>query len=102
MSDYEPLNEEQRKVRNAVLIGVGVGVVSTALIMWRVNAKHIALVKEYAKHIALVEEYANSVDATNKILTRILITEGKVVDVALKAGETLADVTSIHPMIPIS
>ena len=33
MSDYEPLNEEQRKVRNAVLIGVGVGVVGTALIM---------------------------------------------------------------------
>ena len=92
MSDYEPLNEEQRKVRNAVLIGVGVGVVGTALIMWRVNAKHISLVKEYA----------NSVDATNKILTRILVTEGKVVDVALKAGETLADVTSIHPMIPIS
>ena len=92
MSDYESLNEEQRKVRNAVLIGVGVGVVSTALIMWRVNAKHISLVKEYA----------NSVDATNKILTRILVTEGKVVDVALKAGETLADITSIHPMVPIS
>ena len=92
MSDYEPLNEEQRKVRNAVLIGVGVGVVGTALIMWRVNAKHISLVKEYA----------NSVDATNKILTRILVTEGKVIDVALKAGETLADVTSIHHMIPIS
>ncbi len=92
MSDYEPLNEEQRKVRNAVLIGVGVGVVGTALIMWRVNAKHISLVKEYA----------NSVDATNKILTRILVTEGKVVDVALKAGETLADITSIHPMVPIS
>ena len=90
MSDYEPLNEEQRKVRNAVLIGFGVGVVGTALIMWRVNAKHISLVKEYA----------NSVDATNKILTRILVTEGKVVDVALKAGETLADITSIHPMIP--
>ena len=92
MSDYESLNEEQRKVRNAVLIGVGVGVVSTALIMWRVNAKHISLVKEYA----------NSVDATNVILTKILISEGKVVDVALKAGETLADITSIHPMIPIS
>ena len=92
MSDYEPLNEEQRKVRNAVLIGVGVGVVGTALIMWGVNTKHVALVKEYA----------NSVDATNKILTRILVTEGKVVDVALKAGETLADVTSIHPMVPIS
>ena len=92
MSDYEPLNEEQRKVRNAVLIGVGVGVVGTALIMWRVNAKHISLVKAYA----------NSVDATNVILTKILISEGKVVDVALKAGETLADVTSIHPMIPIS
>ena len=92
MPNYEPLSEEQRKVRNAVLIGVGVGVVSTALIMWRVNAKHISLVKEYA----------NSVDATNKILTRILVTEGKVVDVALKAGETLTDVTSIHPMIPIS
>ena len=91
MSDYEPLNEEQRKVRNAVLIGVGVGVVGTALIMWRVNAKHISLVKAYA----------DSVDATNKILTRILVTEGKVVDVALKAGETLADVTSIHPAIPI-
>ena len=92
MSDYEPLNEEQRKVRNAVLIGIGVGVVGTALIMWRVNAKHISLVKEYA----------NSVDATNVILTKILISEGKVVDVALKAGETLADITSIHPMIPIS
>ena len=92
MSDYESLNEEQRKVWNAVLIGVGVGVVGTALIMWRVNAKHISLVKEYA----------NSVDATNKILTRILVTEGKVVDVALKAGETLADITSIHPMVPIS
>ena len=92
MSNYESLNEEQRKVRNAVLIGVGVGVVSTALIMWRVNAKHISLVKEYA----------NSVDATNEILTKILISEGKVVDVALKAGETLADITSIHPMIPIS
>ena len=92
MSNYEPLNEEQRKVRNAVLIGVGVGVVGTALIMWGVKAKHIALVKEYA----------NSVDATNKILTKILISEGKVIDVALKAGETLADVTSIHPMIPIS
>lgn len=92
MSNYEPLNEEQRKVRNAVLIGVGVGVVGTALIMWRVNAKHISLVKEYA----------NSVDATNVILTKILISEGKVVDVALKAGETLADITSIHPMIPIS
>ena len=91
MSNYEPLNEEQRKVRNAVLIGVGVGVVGTALIMWRVNAKHIALVKEYA----------NSVDATNEILTKILISEGKVVDVALKAGETLADITSIHPMIQI-
>ena len=92
MSNYEPLNEEQRKVRNAVLIGVGVGVVGTALIMWRVNAKHISLVKAYA----------DSVDATNEILTKILITEGKVVDVALKAGETLADITSIHPMIPIS
>ena len=92
MSDYEPLNEEQRKVRNAVLIGVGVGVVGTALIMWRVNAKHISLVKAYA----------DSVDATNVILTKILISEGKVVDVALKAGETLADITSIHPMIPIS
>ena len=92
MSDYEPLNEEQRKVRNAVLIGVGVGVVGTALIMWRVNAKHISLVKAYA----------DSVDATNEILTRILITEGKVVNVALKAGETLADITSIHPMVPIS
>ena len=92
MSDYEPLNEEQRKVRNAVLIGVVVGVVGTALIMRGVNAKRVALVKEYA----------NSVDATNKILTRILVTEGKVVDVALKAGETLADITSIHPMVPIS
>ena len=92
MSNYESLNEERRKVRNAVLIGVGVGVVGTALIMWRVNAKHISLVKEYA----------NSVDATNVILTKILISEGKVVDVALKAGETLADITSIHPMIPIS
>ena len=92
MSNYESLNEEQRKVRNAVLIGFGVGVVGTALIMWRVNAKHISLVKEYA----------NSVDATNVILTKILISEGKVVDVALKAGETLADITSIHPMIPIS
>ena len=92
MSNYESLNEEQRKIWNAVLIGVGVGVVGTALIMWRVNAKHISLVKEYA----------NSVDATNEILTKILISEGKVVDVALKAGETLADVTSIHPMIPIS
>ena len=92
MSNYEPLNEEQRKVRNAVLIGVGVGVVGTALIMWRVNAKHISLVKAYA----------NSVDATNEILTKILISEGKVVDVALKAGETLADITSIHPMTQIS
>ena len=92
MSDYESLNEEQRKVWNAVMIGVGVGVVGTALIMWRVNAKHIALVKGYA----------DSVDATNKILTRILVTEGKVVEVALKAGETLADITSIHPMVPIS
>ena len=92
MSNYESLNEEQRKVLNAVLIGVGVGVVGTALIMWRVNAKHISLVKAYA----------NTVDATNEILTKILISEGKVVDVALKAGETLADVTSIHPMIPIS
>ena len=92
MSNYEPLNEEQRKVRNAVLIGVGVGVVGTALIMWRVNAKHISLVKAYA----------NSVEASNEVLTRILISEGKVVDVALKAGETLADITSIHPMIPIS
>ena len=91
MFDYEPLNEEQRKVRNAVLIGVGVGVVGTALIMWRVNAKHISLVKAYA----------NSVDATNEVLTRILISEGKVINVALKAGETLADVTSIHPAIPI-
>ena len=92
MSNYESLNEEQRKVWNAVLIGVGVGVVGTALIMWRVTAKHTSLVKAYA----------NSVDATNEILTKILISEGKVVDVALKAGETLADVTSIHPMIPIS
>ena len=92
MSNYESLNEEQRKILNAVLIGVGVGVVGTALIMWRVNAKHISLVKAYA----------NSVDATNEILTKILISEGKVVNVALKAGETLADVTSIHPMIPIS
>lgn len=91
MSDYKSLNEEQRKVWNAVLIGVGVGVVGTALIMWRVNAKHISLVKAYA----------NSVDATNEVLTRILISEGKVIDVALKAGETLADVTSIHPAIPI-
>ena len=91
MSDYESLNEEQRKVWNAVLIGVGVGVVGTALIMWRVNAKHISLVKAYA----------NSVDATNEVLTRILISEGKVINVALKAGETLADVTSIHPAIPI-
>lgn len=92
MSNYESLNEEQRKVWNAVLIGVGVGVVGTALIMWRVNAKHISLVKAYA----------NSVEASNEVLTKILISEGKVVDVALKAGETLADVTSIHPMIPIS
>ena len=92
MSNYESLNEEQRKVRNAVLIGVGVGVVGTALIMWGVKAKHIALVKAYA----------DSVDATNVVLTKILISEGKVIDVALKAGETLADVTSIHPMIPIS
>ena len=91
MSNYESLNEEQRKVLNAVLIGVGVGVVGTALIMWRVNAKHISLVKAYA----------DSVDATNEVLTRILISEGKVIDVALKAGETLADVTSIHPAIPI-
>ena len=91
MSDYKSLNEEQRKVLNAVLIGVGVGVVGTALIMWRVNAKHISLVKAYA----------NSVDATNEVLTRILISEGKVINVALKAGETLADVTSIHPAIPI-
>ena len=91
MSDYKSLNEEQRKVWNAVLIGVGVGVVGTALIMWRVNAKHISLVKAYA----------NSVDATNEVLTRILISEGKVINVALKAGETLADVTSIHPAIPI-
>jgi hypothetical protein len=74
-----------------VLFGVGVGVVGTALIMWRVNTKHISLVKAYA----------NSVDATNEVLTRILISEGKVIDVALKAGETLADVTSIHPVIPI-
>ena len=92
MSDYVLLSEERRKVRNAVLIGFGVGVVGTALIMWGVNAKHISLVKAYA----------NSVDATNVILTKILISEGKVVDVALKAGETLADITSIHPMIPIS
>ena len=91
MSDYKSLNEEQRKVWNAVLIGVGVGVVGTALIMWRVNAKHISLVKAYA----------DSVDATNEVLTRILISEGKVINVALKAGETLADVTSIHPAIPI-
>ena len=91
MSDYKSLNEEQRKVWNAVMIGVGVGVVGTALIMWRVNAKHISLVKAYA----------SSVDATNEVLTRILISEGKVIDVALKAGETLADVTSIHPAIPI-
>ena len=92
MSNCESLNEEQRKIWNAVLIGVGVGVVGTALIMWRVNAKHISLVKAYA----------NSVEASNEVLTKILISEGKVVDVALKAGETLADVTSIHPMIPIS
>ena len=92
MSNYESLNEEQRKIWNAVLIGVGVGVVGTALIMWRVNAKHISLVKAYA----------NSVDATNEILTKILISEGKVINVALKAGETLADATSIHPLIPIS
>ena len=92
MSNYESLNEEQRKTWNAVLIGVGVGVVGTALIMWRVNAKHISLVKAYA----------NSVEASNEVLTKILISEGKVVNVALKAGETLADVTSIHPMIPIS
>jgi NADH/NAD ratio-sensing transcriptional regulator Rex len=91
MSDYKSLNEEQRKVWNAVLIGVGVGVVGTALIMWRVNTKHISLVKAYA----------DSVDATNEVLTRILISEGKVINVALKAGETLADVTSIHPAIPI-
>ena len=91
MSDYKSLNEEQRKVWNAVLIGVGVGVIGTALIMWRVNAKHISLVKAYA----------NSVDATNELLTRVLVSEGKVIDVALKAGETLADVTSIHPAIPI-
>ena len=92
MSDYVLLSEERRKVRNAVLIGFGVGVVGTALIMWGVNAKHISLVKAYA----------NSVEASNEVLTRILISEGKVVDVALKAGETLADITSIHPMIPIS
>ena len=92
MSNYESLNEEQRKILNAVLIGVGVGVVGTALIMWRVNAKHISLVKAYA----------NSVDASNEVLMKILISEGKVVSVVLKAGETLADVTSIHPMIPIS
>ena len=92
MSNYESLNEEQRKILNAVLIGVGVGVVGTALIMWRVNAKHISLVKAYA----------NSVEASNEVLTKILISEGKVVSVVLKAGETLADVTSIHPMIPIS
>ena len=92
MSNYESLNEEQRKIWNAVFIGVGVGVVGTALIMWRVNAKHVSLVKAYA----------NSVEASNEVLTRILISEGKVVGVALKAGETLADVTSIHPMIPIS
>jgi hypothetical protein len=91
MSDYKSLNEEQRKVWNAVMIGVGVGVVGTALIMWRVNTKHISLVKACA----------DSVDATNEVLTRILISEGKVIDVALKAGETLADVTSIHPAIPI-
>ena len=91
MSNYESLNDEQRKVWNAVLIGVGVGVVGTALIMWGVNAKHISLVKAYA----------NSVDATNELLTRVLVSEGKVIDVALKAGETLADVTSIHPVIPI-
>ena len=91
MPDYESLNEEQRKVWNAVMIGVGVGVIGTALIMWRVNAKHISMVKAYA----------NSVDATNEVLTRILISEGKVINVALKAGETLADVTSIHPAIPI-
>ena len=90
MSNYESLNEEQRKIWNAVLIGVGVGVVATALIMWRVNTKHISLVKAYA----------NSVDATNELLTRVLVSEGKVIDVALKAGETLADVTSIHPLIP--
>ena len=83
MSDYKSLNEEQRKVWNAVLIGVGVGVVGTALIMWRVKA------------------YADTVDATNELLTRVLVSEGKVIDVALKAGETLADVTSIHPAIPI-
>ena len=47
MSDYKSLNEEQRKVWNAVMIGVGVGVIGTALIMWRVNAKHISLVKAY-------------------------------------------------------
>ena len=91
MPDYESLNEEQRKVWNAVMIGVGVGVIGTALIMWRVNAKHISLVKAYA----------NSVDATNELLTRVLVSEGKVINVALKAGETLADVTSIHPAIPI-
>ena len=91
MSNYESLNEEQRKIWNAVLIGVGVGVVGTALIMWGVNAKHVSLVKAYA----------NSVEASNEVLTRILISEGKVVDVALKAGETLADVTSIHPAIPV-
>ena len=92
MSGYKSLNEEQRKVWNAVLIGVGVGVVGTALIMWRVNAKHISLVKAYA----------NSVEASNEVLTKILISEGKVVSVVLNTGETLADVTSIHPMIPIS
>ena len=92
MPDYEPLNEEQRKVRNAVLIGIGVGVVGTALIMWRVNATHISLVKAHA----------DSVYATNVVLTKILVSEGKVIDVALKAGETLADITSIHPMVPIS
>jgi hypothetical protein len=73
------------------MIGVGVGVIGTALIMWGVNAKHISLVKAYA----------NSVDATNEVLTKILISEGKVINVALKAGETLADVTSIHPAIPV-
>ena len=92
MANYESLNEEQRKIWNAVLIGVGVGVVGTALIMWRVNAKHISLVKAYA----------NSVEASNEVLTKILISEGKVIDVALEAGETLADVTRIHPVIPIS
>ena len=56
MPDYEPLNEEQRKVRNAVPIGVRVGVVGTAPIMWRVNAQHISLVKAYA----------DSVDATQR------------------------------------